>query len=106
MYRHVNTAKLEGTSKQGELSAVPSRLVKMFGPPTDESWDSESLGAFYFLSPNDKVFAVYHRAYDTPRTQRLKKSFWSGSTVTQFSIGSLDKSGVDEFKAWLLLQLA
>lgn len=105
MYRRVGEAKLEGTSKQGELSATPRRLVQVFGQPTDEAWDSESLGAFYFLGPDNKEFAVYHRAYDTRRTQKMMTSFWSETSTAPFSIGALDTSGVVEFKVWLQLQL-
>lgn len=106
MYRRVSVAKLGGTSRQGELSVAPNKLRQVFGQPTEEPWDSESLGAFYFQGPNEEVFAVYHRAYDTRRTHELKKSFWSRGSVAEFSIGAQEEAGVAEFKAWLLTRLA
>lgn len=105
IYRRVNVAKLGGMSRQGEFFAAPSKLRQAFGQPTDEPWDSESLGAFYFHGPNEKVFAVYHRAYDTPPTQELKKSFWSRASVAEFGIGAQEEASVAEFKAWLLARL-
>jgi hypothetical protein len=106
MYRRVATAKLAGSSSQGEFSAAPSKLVLVFGQPTDEPWDSESLGAFYFNGPNDQAFAVYHRAYDVPRTDELKRSFWSRATAAEFSVGARSEAGVAAFKNWLLGELA
>lgn len=106
MYRRVNEAKPENASNQGETWAVPKRLVQVFGQPTDEAWDSESLGAFYFLRSDDKQFTVYHRAYDTRRTKKLIQSFWYETSTAPFSIGAIDRSGVAEFEAWLQLQLA
>ncbi|WP_140637462.1 hypothetical protein [Methylibium rhizosphaerae] len=106
VFRRVTIAKVAGTSKQGELLVAPSKLLQVFGQPTAESWDSESLGAFYFQGPNDEVFTVYYRAYDVPNTQRLKKEFWARSAAAAFSIGAKEEANVAEFKGWLLRQLA
>lgn len=106
MYRRVATAKLAGSSNQGEMSVSPSKLVVVFGEPTDEPWDSESFGAFYFNGPNEQAFSVYHRAYDVPRTEEFKRSFWGRATATEFSVGATSEVGVSAFKSWLLGELA
>lgn len=106
MYRRVAVAKLAGSSNQGEVSIAPRKLILVFGQPTDESWDSESLGAFYFHGPNEQAFSVYHRAYDQPRTDELRRSFWSQATPAEFSVGAKTEAGVAAFKSWLLGELA
>lgn len=107
MYQHVQTARLSGTSNQGELEVAPRRLVEVFGPPTDESWDTESLGAYYFVGPDDLVFAVYCRAYDrsAKSIKELRVSFWRETRESEFSIGAHSAVGVGKFKTWISDQL-
>jgi len=106
IYRRVAVAKLAGSSNQGAVLIAPTKLIRVFGQPTDESWDSESLGAFYFHGPNEQAFSVYYRAYDLPRTEELKRSFWSRATDAEFSVGAKTQVGVAAFKTWLLGELA
>jgi hypothetical protein len=105
MFRRVAVAKLAGTSHQSEVSAAPTELVRVFGPPTEEPWDSESLGAFYFQGQSEEVFVVYYRAYDVRRTEQLTRSFWGNATPVAFSIGAKTKARVAEFKAWFARQV-
>jgi hypothetical protein len=106
-YRRESKVNLRGVSKESSIAVPPRALVEAFGPPTDESWDSESLGGFYFLSPEQIPFTVYYRAYDqSPASVRkLRQSFWLESSPAEFSIGALSSSGVPEFKAWLRSRL-
>lgn len=108
IFRRVAVAKLAGTSLQGELSVAPRKLVQVFGTPTEEPWDPESLGAFYFEGLKAGLFTVYRRAYDVDARSiaKLKQSFWAEGTLAEFSIGAREAAGVAEFQAWLAGRLS
>ena len=97
-----------GVGREGLVELSPKSLVRIFGQPSDESWDTESLGGYYFVSPDDRPFTVYYRAYDqsSVAVERLRGSFWKHDSPHEFSIGALGQEGVAEFKAWLLSKLA
>jgi hypothetical protein len=107
MYQRIDKTPKLHLSKQAEVVATPSGLVKCFGAPTDESWDIESLGGFYFSGPRDETFTVYKRAYDADvsTVRELRKSFWLGDEPQEFSVGSMRDYDVPGFSTWLLDQL-
>lgn len=106
-FRRESKMPAQAIARQGYVELSPSSLVKAFGQPTDESWDSESLGGYYFVSAEGKAFAVYYRAYDlpAPAIKRLRKTFWSETPKYEFSIGAVSKEGVTEFVGWLRSQV-
>ena len=108
LYRRASTGKLGGTSKEGEALLSPKALVATFGAPTEESWDAESLGAYYFLSQAGRLFTVYCRAYDhsSRSVRELRKSFWVEARTIEFSIGSHGPEGVGQFIEWLTKRVA
>ena len=107
MYIKVEAARLGGTSLQAEVSASPSQLVALFGRPAEEKWDSESLGAYYFLGEDELVFAVYHRAHDQSEMELklLRASFWEQDQEVDFSIAAKSEATAISFKNWLKSQL-
>ena len=107
-FRREPRMRHRGIGREASIELSPTSLVKAFGEPTDESWDTESLGGYYFVSPDDRPFTVYYRAYDQPSVaiKRLRQRFWSESTAYEFSIGALAKEGTAEFIAWLQSQVA
>lgn len=107
-YKRVSAAKLGGTSKEASIVVSPSALSATFGPATEEPWDSESVGGYYFVSTEQRVFTLYFRAYDRSpeEIQNLRAAFWADSKPVEFSIGSHGKVGVAEFREWLRAQVA
>ena len=111
MFRRVEEISVSATErvvKEGELAVAPSELVRVFGPPTSEYWDAESLGAFYFRGPGDQPFMLYCRAYDLTKHEvsQLRSSFWLDVDARSFNIGTLRRGDVGEFKIWVGQQLA
>jgi hypothetical protein len=106
-YRRVATANLRDISMQGEISLPPREVVRVFGAPTEEAWDSESLGAIYFEGPKGSLVTLYYRAYDLEPEQfkSLKQRFWKQSTPVELHIGARSEVGIPEFKLWLRAQL-
>ena len=102
-YQRVDKVPRLPISKQGIVTAAPSSLVRAFGAPTDESWDSESLGGYYFTGPGGEFFSVYFRAYDESAAsiRALRKSFWFDHAVTEFSLGALATSDIRGFHEWI-----
>jgi hypothetical protein len=96
-----------GVGREGTVELAPKSLVRAFGPATDESWDSESLGGYYFVTPDDRPFSVYFRAYDQPPSliRTLRRTFWEESASFEFSMGALGAEGVPQFRSWLLAQV-
>jgi hypothetical protein len=71
---------------EGDLTAVPSELVRVFGPPTSEPFDRESLGAFYFRGADEQPFMLYFRAHDLGwwSMRKLRSTFWLGREAREF----------------------
>jgi hypothetical protein len=91
------------TWRRGDVTLVPSRLVALFGEPTDESWDSESVGGYYFESLEGWRVAVYYRANDVeePAMSKLKKKFWASKRAFEFGIGAGKSANVPMFRDWI-----
>ena len=106
-FRREASVNLRNVGRESSALVSPSALVRAFGSPTDEPWDSESLGGYYFVSSEQLPFTVYYRAYDhsSVAIARIKKTFWSQPSTVEFSIGARGQSGVAEFTAWLLSAL-
>jgi hypothetical protein len=92
---------------EGDLTAVPSELVRVFGPPTSEPFDRESLGAFYFRGADEQPFMLYFRAHDLGwwSMRKLRSTFWLGREAREFRISTLRGSDVSDFKAWVAAKL-
>jgi hypothetical protein len=108
LYRREPKLRHRGISNEGTVELAPGALVAVFGQPTDESWDSESVGGFYFVSTDDLPFTVYFRAYDRSAGEiaKLRKTFWSQTSPVEFSIGALGQNGLTHFKQWLQSQVS
>ena len=108
MYQRIDKTPPLQLSKQSDIVACPSKLVSKFGPPTEERWDRESLGGFYFMGPTQEVFTVYVRAYDAGwwTMWKLRRTFWSSVGPVEFSLGSMPGYDVAGFQRWLTSELA
>jgi hypothetical protein len=106
VFKRVERANLGGTAQEGQIEVSPRRLVRAFGPPTAEPWDSESLGAYYFESERG-LFTVYYRASDlnSSAMQELKASFWLQAAPIVLSVGARGNRGVQEFTSWLFARV-
>jgi hypothetical protein len=107
-YQRESRMRHRGIGREASAELSPRALVASFGEPSDESWDNESLGGFYFVSSDDRPFTVYFRAYDQspPKIRQLRASFWREESAYEFSIGALSSSGVKEFVTWLHSRVA
>ena len=94
-----------GTSKQDEFPIPPCLLAQRFGSPSHES--EESIGSYTFKDPDGEVFTVYMIAYDVPKeaVPQGREEFWQLPTPVPMSVGAINSSGVQSFKAWLSEQL-
>ena len=86
---------------------APSELVRIFGSPTSEDFDRESLGAFYFRGPDEQPFMLYFRAHDLGwwAMRKIRSSFWLDRSPCDFSIGSLREGDVSVFTSWIMERL-
>ena len=110
MFHRVDEIRVPPTARivgMGQLNAVPSALVRVFGSPTAEPFDRESLGAFYFLGPGAQPFMLYFRAHDLGwwSMRKLRSSFWKELSAQDFSIGTVRDGDVGDFKTWVAEQL-
>ena len=107
MFRRVDKLVPAPVSKQDGLTVAPSELVRVFGPPTSELWDAESLGGFYFVTEDGQPFTLYFRSYDIDEKTitELRSSFWLEREDMRFNIGAVRAADVAGFKAWVTAQL-
>lgn len=107
-YRRESRIRHRGIGRESSAYFSPHSLMTAFGEPSDESWDSESFGGFYFVSQDDRPFTVYFRAYDqsASRIRQLRADFWQEASLYEFSVGAISSVGVEEFIAWLQSRVA
>jgi hypothetical protein len=111
LFRRVDEISASPTERivgAGELTAVPRALVSTFGQPTRETFDRESLGAYYFRGQNGEPFMLFCRAHDLGwwSMMRLRSRFWLDGDARVFTISTLRGGEVSDFTRWIADRLA
>ena len=101
MFKLNQDGNVNGTCRQSEVMASPSRLVDLFGEP--EFCDGYKVsGEYIFEGENGEVFtlydwkstSLYNPTYGTP-----PEMFWAGRKPVQFNVGGHGYAG--DFVQWL-----
>lgn len=92
-----------GTYKIGSVRLVPSKLIKMFGPPLSGDGYKVS-GEYVFKSEDGKPFTVYDWKQTTLYDQEnlyTNVGFWMLDKEMEFSIGGKDMNDYHDFYKWI-----
>lgn len=100
MFQLNNDADVNGTCRQSEIMAAPTRLIELFGQPIECDGYKVS-GEYVFENSAGDVFTLYDWKYTTLYCQygMSPEAFWSQTTPVQFNIGG--RGSASSFVQWL-----
>ena len=105
MFRLNNDASVNGTCRQSEIMAAPTRLIELFGQPVECDGYKVS-GEYVFEDDEGNVFTLYDWKYTTlysPEYGIHPSVFWAQTTPVQFNVGG--HGSASKFVSWLKAQL-
>lgn len=105
MFKLNQDACINGTCRQSEIMASPTRLIEVFGKPGYCDGYKVS-GEYIFERDNGDVFTLYDWKYTTlynPEYGMTPEAFWAQTRPVQFNIGGNNSAGA--FVSWLKKQL-
>lgn len=98
---------VSGTCLQDYVSIPPTRLIELFGKPSESDGYKVS-GEYVFIDEDtDRVVTIYDwkatSLYDS--YEQTPKELWKTRYPFEFHIGATEKQTALKFKNWLLKQV-